>query len=57
MKYMLLIQEGDTPTPQSPDEWKRLSEDEQKAIYGAYEAINETPERRFLERRLAELQR
>jgi hypothetical protein len=43
MKYMLLIQQGDTPTPQSPDEWARLSEDEQKAIYGAYQAINETP--------------
>jgi hypothetical protein len=43
MKYMLLIQQGDTPTPYSPDEWERLSEDEQKAIYGAYQAINETP--------------
>jgi hypothetical protein len=43
MKYMLLIQQGDTPTPQSPDEWARLSEDEQKAIFGAYQAINETP--------------
>jgi hypothetical protein len=41
MKYMLLIQQGDTPTPQS-DEWERLSEDEQKAVYGAYQAINET---------------
>ena len=43
MKYMLLIHQGDTPTPRSPDEWARLSEDEQKAIYGAYRAINETP--------------
>jgi hypothetical protein len=42
MKYMLLIHQGDTPTPQSPEEWERLSEDEQKAIYGAYKAINET---------------
>jgi hypothetical protein len=42
MKYMLLIQQGDTPTPES-DEWERLSEDEQKAVYGAYQAINETP--------------
>jgi hypothetical protein len=42
MKYMLLIQQGDTPTPGSP-EWDRLSEDEQKAVYGAYQAINETP--------------
>jgi hypothetical protein len=42
MKYMLLIQQGDTPTPQS-DEWNRFSEDEQKAIYADYQAINETP--------------
>jgi hypothetical protein len=43
MKYMLLIHQGDTPTPRSPDEWERLSEDEQKAVYAAYKAINETP--------------
>src|ERR687898_3609120 len=43
MTYMLLIQQGDTPTPQSPDEWGHLSEDEQKAIYAAYKEINETP--------------
>jgi hypothetical protein len=43
MKYMLLIQQGDTPTPGSPDEWVRLSEDEQKAIYRDYQAVNETP--------------
>ncbi len=43
MKYMLLIHQGTTPTPQSPDDWARLSEDEQKAIYAAYKAINETP--------------
>jgi hypothetical protein len=42
MKYMLLIQQGDTPTPQS-DEWGRLSEDEQRAVYSDYQAINETP--------------
>jgi hypothetical protein len=42
MKYMLLIQQGDTPTPGSP-EWERLSEDEQKAVYAAYQAVNETP--------------
>ena len=43
MKYMLLIHQGDTPTPRDPDAWARLSEDEQKAVYGAYKAINETP--------------
>ena len=43
MKYMLLIHQGDTPTPRTPDEWARLSEDEQKAVYADYKAINETP--------------
>ena len=43
MKYMLLIHQGTTPTPFSPDEWARLSEDERNAIYAAYKAINETP--------------
>ena len=43
MRYMLLIHQGDAPTTYSPEEWERLSEDEQKAIYGAYQALNETP--------------
>lgn len=42
MKYMLLIYQGTAPTPRSPDAWARLSQDEQKAIFGAYQAINET---------------
>ena len=42
MKYMLLIHQGSTPLPGS-DEWESLSEDEQKAVYAAYKAINETP--------------
>jgi hypothetical protein len=43
MKYMLLIHQGTAPTPRSPEEWERLSEDEQKAVYADYKAINETP--------------
>jgi len=43
MKYMLLIHQGTAPTPYDADEWARLSEDEQKAVYSAYKAINETP--------------
>jgi hypothetical protein len=41
MKYMLLIHQGDTPTPQSA-EWAQLSEDEQRAVYSDYQAINQT---------------
>jgi hypothetical protein len=43
VKYMLLIHQGDTPTPRDPDAWGRLSEDDQKAVYADYQAINQTP--------------
>jgi hypothetical protein len=42
MKYVMLIYQGTTPLPGSP-EWERLSEDEQKAIYADYGAVNQTP--------------
>jgi hypothetical protein len=41
MKYMLLIHQGSAPTPRT-DDWNTLSEDEQKAVYADYQAINET---------------
>jgi len=41
MKYLLLIHQGDTPLPGTP-EWDRLSEDEQKAVYSDYQALNQT---------------
>ena len=43
MKYMLLIHQGDAPTPRAPEAWNRLSEDERKAVYADYKAVNETP--------------
>ena len=43
MKYMLLIHQGDTPTPRDPEAWGRLSEEEQQAVYADYQAINQTP--------------
>jgi hypothetical protein len=43
MKYMLLIHQGDTPTPRDPEAWGRLSEDEQKAVFAAYGEISQTP--------------
>ena len=43
MKYMLLIHQGDAPTPRSPEDWNRLSEEEQKAVFEDYGAINQTP--------------
>ena len=43
MKYMLLIHQGDTPTPRDPEAWGKLSEDEQNEVYRAYKSINENP--------------
>jgi hypothetical protein len=43
MKYMLLIHQGTTPTPRSPEEWGRLSEDEQTAVYRDYQTVSQTP--------------
>jgi hypothetical protein len=43
MKYMLLIHQGSTPTPRSPEAWARLSEDEQQAVFADYQAINQNP--------------
>jgi hypothetical protein len=42
MKYMLLIHQGETPLPGTP-EWDALSEDEQKQVYADYQAMNQTP--------------
>ena len=42
MKYMLLIHQGDTPLPGS-EEWEKLSDDERRAVYADYQAINQTP--------------
>ena len=43
MRYMLLIHQGTAPTPRDPEEWAKLSEEEQNAVYADYKAINETP--------------
>jgi hypothetical protein len=43
MNYILLIHQGDTPTPRDPEAWATLSEDEQNAVFADYKAINETP--------------
>ena len=43
MKYMMLIHQGDTPTPRDPEAWGRLPEDEQQRVFADYKALNETP--------------
>jgi hypothetical protein len=42
MKYLMLIHQGDTPVP-GTEAWEQLSEEEQGAVYGAYQSINQTP--------------
>ena len=42
MKYMLLIYQGATPLPGTP-EWDALPQEEQGAVYAAYGEINSTP--------------
>jgi hypothetical protein len=42
MKYMLLIHQGTTPLPGSP-EWESLPDDDKHAVYAAYKSLNETP--------------
>jgi hypothetical protein len=43
MQYMLLIHQGDSPTPRDPEAWARLSEEERNAVFADYQAINQTP--------------
>jgi hypothetical protein len=43
MKYVLLIQQGETPTPDNPEAWAQLSDEERQAVYADYQAINQTP--------------
>jgi hypothetical protein len=42
MKFMLLIHQGTTPLPGTP-EWESLSGEEQSEVYASYQAVNETP--------------
>jgi hypothetical protein len=42
MKYMMLIHQGTTPLPGTP-EWDGLSQDEQQGVFRDYGAINEHP--------------
>jgi hypothetical protein len=41
MKYMLLIHQGTTPLPGSP-EWEALPDEEKGKVYADYQALNET---------------
>src|SRR5215211_1483227 len=42
MQFVLLIYQGSTPLPNT-DAWSSLPEEEQRAIYADYAALNKTP--------------
>jgi hypothetical protein len=42
MKYMLLIHQGATPYPGSPD-WDSLTPEQQGEVYAGWQAVNQTP--------------
>ena len=42
MKYLLLIYQGTTPAPGSP-EWDAFSPEQQQAVYADYQRLNQTP--------------
>jgi hypothetical protein len=43
MRYLLLIHQGDAPTPRDPEAWAKLSEEEQNQVFADYQALNQTP--------------
>lgn len=43
MKYMLLIHHGDAPTPNDPEAWAQLSEQDQQSVYRDYQAVSAAP--------------
>ena len=42
MQFVLLIHQGTTPLPDTP-EWDALPKDEQQAVYADYAALNQRP--------------
>ena len=42
MKYLLLINQGSSPTPYS-DDWDSVDEETKQSIYRDYQALNENP--------------
>ena len=43
MKYVLLIHQGDAPTPYDPKRWNALPAEQRDAVQRDYIAISETP--------------
>ncbi len=43
MKYLLLIHQGDAPTPYDEEAWGRLTDEERNEIASAYQQINQIP--------------
>jgi hypothetical protein len=39
----MFIYQGTTPTPDDPEAWAALSEEEQQSVYADYQRLNQTP--------------
>ncbi len=42
MNYLVLIYQGTTPTPPSP-EWDALPDEQKQQVYAGYQALNQSP--------------
>ena len=43
MNYLLLIHHGSAPTPDDPQAWASLTEEEQTTVFADYQAISQAP--------------
>jgi hypothetical protein len=43
MQFVMLIYQGTTPVPENKDAWASVPEEQRKAIYAEYAALNGTP--------------
>ena len=43
MKYVILIYQGSTPTPDDPEAWAALPQEDKQAMYQDYQALSELP--------------
>lgn len=43
MKYTILIYQGSTPTPDDPEAWDALPEEQKQEIYRSYQALGQAP--------------
>jgi hypothetical protein len=43
MKYTMLIYQGSTPTPDDPEAWAAMPEEQKQEVYRGYRSLSEAP--------------